>query len=207
MLPVDCLWYFRGGSSRIAGGTGKDRHRFAQLYLGVELENGRKFTGDRLSTGQVPMLRVGGMHFWGRACFSIAFPVIRKAHGYRQGVETAAKFYWWQTGRHRLTPYTGLAWWSLEYGEAGSGTVRFFKYPLSGGCVWQKGAIQISAGVTWIRRNKLVYHLKPDLMHEYRLQSIYPNLGFRFLLETTVSAEKNWKNGITIKRTDSLARL
>ncbi len=196
------------------------RHRFAQLNFGADI---RTFaSGDRsyraTASGAIlpfttspfteARLAIGGTHFWGHTDFYVAFPVAyTHTAGFATGIETAAKVYPWRIGQHKLRPYAGLSYLSTSYRQDQGTTLVRNKLPLLTGVTLYHRQQLFDAGITWNYANQYRYYITPGTQVPVYGPPLAFSMGYKWMLETTLSAEKNWKNGNTQRLTDTLARL
>lgn len=200
---------------------GHTRHRFAQLNLGIDqrfFPNHQTATSFVNASGLVEKkkldhftetrLIIGGTHFWGHADFYIAIPVIKQPNtGFHTGVETGALYYPWAIQHHKLRPYIGAAFVPYRY-QQGEGTeLTRFKWPLTAGVTFNHHhhLIQLSCGYNTDAQEK--YYITPETAVAVKTSPLWFSLGYKYMLETTVSAEKDWLSGRTKLLTDTLAAL
>lgn len=200
---------------------GNTRHRFAQLNLGM---GSKYFLAGRAemfhlepdgsttsyNPGEQADLRfiIGGTHFWGHADFYISIPVwdISRS-GFAANVETGAKYYPWRIQHKRLSPYIGSALLPVViYQESGTRQMRF-RYPLTGGVTYCHKNQLIDLDFGYLFNKEWDYYLSPSVAATFTNQRFWISLNYKFMLETTLSAEKDWKSGKTQKLTDTLASL
>ncbi|MEM7573697.1 MAG: hypothetical protein AAF433_12380 [Bacteroidota bacterium] len=206
------------------------RHRFAQLTLGVELESGwggqtsylatdgSMLTQELASTIR-PRILIGGMHFWGHADFSIAFPLSYPEQrtsnlnlAALSGVETIFKYYPIAVRRGGIRPYLGFSLApytffqdnsNLALGEGPSRT--YVRLPLKTGLTFSLANHLFDLGLTYNYANTIDYPLSPELNTEISTAPLFAHVSYRYQLETTLSAERGWENGSTQELTDRLA--
>jgi len=200
---------------------GKTRHRFAQLNLGLD---SRMFlgSGSRSSfintSGQIEnfelknqvetRLIIGGTHFWGHADFYIAIPAVSIGKsGFSTSVETGAKYFPWRIESGKIRPYIGTAILPTVFQQGDGVSLMRFKYPITYGFVfnYKKHLFELGAGYNY--KNKEKYYITTTTSTQIKTQPYWISLGYKFMIETTVGAEKDWQNGKTKKLTDTLAIL
>lgn len=208
----------------------QSRHRFAQLSLGVDIETNyggsTKFLNENgelqnldLPSTYIPRFLIGGTHFWGHADFYIAIPLLRsqleennQVIQYLRGVETVFKYYPWRIENDKITPYIGFSIApfyfeqsnkNLNYGNGPE--LNHTNFPLLGGITYNSGNHLFEFGVAWNYTNKQDYYITRTEKESIITPPIYMNLSYRYLLETTLSAEEDWESGRTQAVTDKLA--
>lgn len=201
---------------------GHTRHRFAQMNAGIDA---RLFpgnvtrsysinTGGSINSFHLPdhtetRLIFGGTHFWGHADFYVAIPILsnKGKSGLATTAETGAKIYPWKIQHNRIRPYVGFSVLPLSYRQ-GDGT-KLFKYrlPVLAGLTYNKNKHLIDIGVGYYFNNDNTYYISPTMPQQVNLHSLFISLGYKYMFETTLSAEKNWENGKTKWLTDTLSKL
>ncbi|MBO6516554.1 MAG: hypothetical protein JJ975_08380 [Bacteroidia bacterium] len=207
---------------------GKTRHRFAQLNVGVGIQSGFGGSSTYTATGirqtetlgspVRPRIMIGGSHFWGHADFYVAFPLTRPRHRvhnqtftYSTGVETAFKYYPWRIESEKIRPYLGLSLISREFSQVNhelkfpnGPTYMKAILPALGGLTYNRKNHLVELGVLWDHQNKFLYRF-PDSEAIIESPPLFVNISYRYMLETTLSAEKNWLSGRTARVTEALA--
>ena len=206
------------------------RHRFAQLNMGFDyqthtqgssifLNRDGALTSFDLTQTHVPRFVIGGTHFWGHADFYIAIPllypqkeVFDQQTSFGSSIETVFKYYPWRIRANRVRPFVGVSispyFFSQDNGllEFGSGpALRHTSIPLLGGLTYNSGSHLIELGLTWNYSHEQSYFLDREQIVDIQTPPIYLNLSYRYMMETTLSAEKNWESGKTVQVTDKLA--
>lgn len=206
------------------------RHRFAQLNLGVDYQTniGGKTTflnsrgiQQSMDLGRLgkPRFLIGGTHFWGHADFLIAIPLSSaKFTGANQeinaqtGVETLFKYYPWKIQHNKLRPFIGISLPSF-YFEQENSNLTFGDGPelnrntisITGGFNFNHKNHLLEIGLLWDYANQQEYYISRTDIAKIASPPVYLNLSYRLMLETTVSAEKDWESGKTAEITDRLA--
>jgi hypothetical protein len=202
------------------------RHRFAQLNLGLDVQSSSSGSTKYIDTeGNVqsltlnpqyrPRFIIGGTHFWGHADFYIAIPLTNpKIEKDNQtvfcysGVETGFKFYPFRIEQHTLRPYLGVALtgYYLEqhnknfvYGNGPELSTSAF--PVLAGCTFNYKSHLFEAGMVWNYKSKQEYYISREIKTSVSTPPLYFQLGYKYMLETTLSAEKDWESGRTQKIT------
>ncbi len=200
---------------------GKTRHRFAQLNLGTDIRfspnantssafinNGGQLENFQLKNQVENRFIIGGTHFWGHADFYVAIPFHSfEKTGFKTGVETGAKFYPWQIKNKKIRPYVGLALLQTQY-QQGNGTelVRF-KYPIITGITYNYKNHLLELGASYQAKNNYNYYINQTQIESVKTASLGFTFSYKYILETSLSAERNWQNGKTKRLTDTLASL
>tara|TARA_R110002050_G_scaffold90590_2_gene190585 strand:- start:3954 stop:5234 length:1281 start_codon:yes stop_codon:yes gene_type:complete len=209
----------------------KSRHRFAQLSLGLDYELGLGANTQisnsaisnpntsrvSLNASHTPRILIGGTHFWGHADFYIAIPLFQTQSTieantirYQRGVETAFKYYPWRIKKNAVRPFVGVSLTSYQWQQntgidAENAVITYHGLPLLGGLSYQSGNYLWDLGASWNSSSPQDYYLKPDEIIQIENHQLYFTASFRILLETTLSAEKDWESGRTQKVTEVLA--
>lgn len=200
---------------------GKTRHRFAQLTLGMSARYMPTQSGaswQRQADGSlrsadlpaqlVPRFVIGGTHFWGHADFLVAFPLLPSGPGgYSEGVETSFRYMPWQLRDRKLRPYLGLSHMAVQLQRDGGAKVQKHLLPLSAGLYWLRGNHLFELGMSWNAAPGIDYYHAPQLRATSQLPPLALQLGYKWMIETTLSAEPRWQNGRTAYLTDTLGKL
>ena len=206
------------------------RHRFAQLTLGADYQMSMGGTTSYLdANGTIqsfslerahrPRFLIGGTHFWGHADFYIALPLSypslekdSQTSTYSSGVETVFKYYPWRIEWNKLRPYVGVGLApfyyeqqnkTLEYGNGPE--LNHTAVPLYAGVTFNKKQHLVELGLLWNYANKQSYSISRDKAIDITTPPVYLSFSYRYMLETTLAAEKNWESGQTEKATNQLA--
>lgn len=205
------------------------RHRFAQLNLGLDVQYSSPAQGSWLRNGTAteqridghfrPRILIGGTHFWGHADFMLAIPLGRPVFSEQDqhfitysGVETAFKYYPWRMQSGKIRPFAGvsLLTWYYEQRQgkdlAGNGPeLHVVNLPLSLGMNYMHGRHLLELGVLWNHQYRQQYAISSQQFAPIQLSQWQLGLSWRWLLETTLSAEKGWESGRTSAVTEKLA--
>jgi len=206
------------------------RHRFAQLTLGADYQmsfGGRTNYLDvngsdqshALGSLRRPRFLIGGTHFWGHADFYIAIPLLfpsfqkeGQTSRYSSSVETVFKYYPWRIEWDKVRPFIGVGLTpfyfeqqnqNIEYGNGAE--LNHTTVPLYAGLTFNKKQHLIELGVLWNYNNKQSYHISRTITSDIQTPPLYASISYRYLLDTTLSAEKSWESGYTKKVTNQLA--
>ncbi len=202
---------------------GKTRHRFAQLNVGFDarLLLSKGSSTQNINASATPHLQtvalpnqtegrfiIGGTHFWGHADFFIAIPLFygQKA-GLRTRTETGLKIYPWKIETGKIRPYIGASWQPSSYMQNNGAQFFSNKYPLTGGLTWCHHQHLVELGFGYRYENGVNYFTAPDQPIQVKTNPFWISLGYKLMLETTLSAEKEWVNGKTKILTDTLQKL
>lgn len=112
------------------------QHRFAQTYFGASshfmlggnteyLDSLGILHKTDLPTTFQPKLVIGGLHFWKRVDFYVAFPLPNVKWGvttdnkysYSAGIETGARYYPFKIQHGTISPYIGFNWTNFNYSQ------------------------------------------------------------------------------------------
>ncbi len=199
---------------------GKTRHRFAQMTIGMDTkislgsnahsyrinENNEivKFDLDNQYSSRII---IGGTHFWGHADFYIAIPIASwNTSGFSEGVETGFHYFPWQIKNKKVRPFIGTAFLRNIYKQGEGADLASYKYPLTGGFVYNRGNHLFEIGAGYNFDNKDNYYISTTQRTPLNMQNYWITVGYKWMIETTLSAEKDWKSGRTQTLTDTLAK-
>ena len=206
------------------------RHRFAQMTIGLDYQT--NFGGTtkyldpglalrELDLGQLHKARVliGATHFWGHADFYIAIPLFNPTYKkenltlhYTSSVETVFKYYPWRIEHRKVRPFIGvsLAPFSFqqiydedEYGEGPE--LVHTSLPMVTGITYNSDQHLLEAGVLWNYTNKQDYYISRTNLTDIETPPLYVSVSYKYMFETTLSAEEEWESGRTAKVTEALA--
>jgi uncharacterized membrane protein len=208
------------------------RHRFAQLTLGADVQSsfgGQTTLFDRfgqsntfdLPTVTRPRLIIGGTHFWGHADFYVAFPIAfprSTANDYEfsfgSSVETVFKYYPWRIEHGNIRPFIGAGLASYYFTQnseisnelANGADLYRARYPIYTGFTFNKGNHLFEANLTYNYANQADYYISPTQEVGIEMPPLFVSLSYKFMLETTIGAEKSWESGETQRITDAVAK-
>ncbi len=200
---------------------GNTRHRFAQFNLGIDQ---RYFSGAKTSTTMLTSngnlektklpdlhetrLIIGGTHFWGHADFFIAIPVFSPSKsGFKTSVETGLKIFPWRIKNKSLRTYFGVSWMPSSFEQGEGIRMSRSKYPITGGLVYNYKQHLFEVGGGFIPNNNFNYYISKTNQQLITTHPFWVSLSYKLMIETTLSAEKDWLSGLTKKLTDTLAVL
>lgn len=219
LLLLSSIPFSSSAQPYITGGN--TRHRFAQLTLGMDtrthLSYGTKtmvfdvnhqLGSKPLSSTSQARINIGGLHFWGHADFFIAIPVYTSGRSSFGGdVETGGRYYPWKIKSSSIRPFIGLSWLPTRYKQGEGSRVVRNNFPASVGLTYnhKHHLIEVVGGYT--ANNPLTYYATTSQTVEVQRPKYHFGIGYKFMIETTVSAEKDWKSGRTAFLTDTLSKL
>jgi hypothetical protein len=206
------------------------RHRFAQLNLGLDFQSSfggsTKYIDElgnmqslKLTNSYSPRFLIGGTHFWGHADFYIAIPLFsttlkkdKQEITALRGVETVFKYYPLRIENNKGRPYIGtsLAPFYFEqrnnnFDYSSGPELNHTSFPLLGGLTFNSKNHLIELGLAWNYQNQQDYYISRNQIEKINTPPLYATLSYRYMLETTLSAEKDWESGRTKEVTDILA--
>lgn len=204
----------------------QSRHRFAQLNLGLDVQSSTSGNTKYIDAeGNIqslilnphyrPRFIIGGTHFWGHADFYIAIPLLNPQQNQQNqivksynGVETGFKFYPFRIEHHNLRPYLGLALSGVylkqnnnNFAYGNGPELAYTIWPLLAGFTFNYKSHVFDAGMVWNYTNKQEYYISRDIKTGISTSAFYFQLGYKYMLETTLSAEEDWESGRTQKIT------
>lgn len=208
----------------------QSRHRFAQLNLGLDVQS--SFGGStkyldafgntqslNLTNSFSQRFLIGGTHFWGHADFYIGIPLFsttlkkdnQEITAFR-GVETVLKFYPLRIEHNKVRPYIGTSL-APFYFEQKNNNFQYSSgpeltntsFPLLGGLTFNSKNRLVEIGLAWNYQNQQDYYISRSQMEKINTPPLYATFSYRYMLETTLGAEKNWESGRTKEVTDILA--
>lgn len=198
---------------------GKTRHRFAQMHFGMEMKtfpvqgqnqspslNGEWDASSFTGPAEAKII-MGGTHFWGHADFYISFPVFRIGNKqFTSGVETAARIFPWAVRKDKIRPFAGFGHLPVWFNQGDGANAVRQKLFLTAGFSYQKGDHLLDLNAGYITRPSLEYYYSTNFKTTTQLPSFWVALGYRYLFDTTISAEETWQSGRTKIVTDNLAK-
>jgi outer membrane protein W len=197
---------------------GKKRHRFAQLELGVSqtitpnagktqvIASDGSIKDVQLGTANTTAFYIGGTHFWGHADFAVSIPLYKNGNGMKYGAELLAKYYPICIETNKLRPYVGVSMAPFGYSQNDGGSVSKTYFPLLAGLNYSSRKHQFELGMTYNYNRNFDYFISRTALGKAELPTLMFNATYKYTLETTVGAERNWINGKTKTTTDALAK-
>lgn len=197
--------------------NGKTRHRFAQMELGVTqyfspvggktqvLAANGSVGNYQFGSNSISAIFIGATHFWGHCDLALTIPVAKYGKGMKYGVDLQAKYYPWRIEHNKLRPYVGLSMNPFGYNQNDGPSVTKTYFPLMAGLNFYKNWHQFELGVVYNYNNKFDYPISRTQLGVGQVQPFILSATYKYTLETTSGRERNWRNGITQKRTEELA--
>ena len=201
----------------------KTRHRFAQSAFGLFADYQPAFesplsggvegaSGFRFQPQSTTFLSISGMHFWGKVDFYIHIPTVvfsgaDRNYSYRTGVDTGVKYFFGKGPfKSAVSPFVGVSFTSLNFrylGPTDSGTddgaeYSRFRYPIHFGiAAIARDRHYFELSGSWFPNNKADYYFERSQVSALKLPPFRIRIGYRFLFDTTVSAEEDYLSGKT----------
>jgi hypothetical protein len=196
------------------------RHRFAQMNIGTDF---RTFSSSGTSTykrngsneleksGIKGMsenrLIIGGTHFWGHADFYVAFPIAKMGQSdFSTSVETGFRYFPWRIENNKIRPYLGVSLLPVIYNQGSGADLLRMRYPLQTGIALNKGNHIINIGAGFNYNSEIDYYVDDATSVSVKLPKYWFSFGYKYMFETTISAEKSWESGRAKKVTEKLAK-
>jgi hypothetical protein len=208
----------------------QSRHRFAQMTIGLDyqtlLGGSTQYldASGSLSALDVPMTHkarfiIGGTHFWGHADFHVAIPLFNPTiagSGQRffstSGVETVFKFYPWRIENRKLRFFTGVALAPFRYQQdnnnlpfAEGGRLTYTRVPVLTGLTYNHGPHLIDLTFGDNLFSEIDYYISRETQVAINPARFSLSVAYRYMFETSVSAEEDWESGRTAEVTRILA--
>lgn len=208
----------------------QSRHRFAQMNIGFDISS--SFGGNsqyissngelesfHLQNNLTPRLLIGGTHFWGHADFQIAIPLYspKQLSGNQEvealkGVETILKYYPFRIENKKVRPYIGTSFAPFSFQQINKNLefprgpeLNQTTFPLLTGLTFNRKNHLFEFGISWNYNNQKDYYLSKNQIGTIHLPPLYGNFSYRYVFDTTISAEKDWESGRTESVTEVLA--
>ncbi len=205
------------------------RHRFAQMNFGVDyfrsiggsssfLNSQGVLEDFQLEPFSTPRLIIGGTHFWGHADFTISFPLTSKSYvkngqeiSFDSGLDTSFKVYPWKVKQGRVAPFAGIALSGFSIRQTNStmddmngANITKTVFPVMGGFTYNYKAHLLELGISKYFKNSLEYYISDSQSTELTVPSTFVNVSYRYMLDTSLSAERGWESGETKVLTEKL---
>ncbi len=213
-----CYSYNVNAQPYIEGG--KTRHRFAQLNIGLDYQyffgptNSFKLNSNeqpeefKLPNQSKTRFIIGGTHFWGHSDFYIAIPLVSfGGSGFSSGVETGAKYFPWKIENNKIRPYIGASWLPINYKQENGAKIVQSKLPVMTGIVINSKKNLFEIGFGYNYNNTLNYYISPVYQTTVKTNPYWLSFSYKIMIESTLSAEKDWQSGKTKIITDTLSKL
>lgn len=183
---------------------GHTRHRFAQLNLGVEM------LGDPFSSSTFlqPRLIIGGIHFWGHADLYLSIPLFQPQKPIvLPEIETGARIYPWAIQNGKARPFFGASFFPRTIKMDNGPSMHTLDLSLHMGVGYLMGDHLLSATLQFFPQDHRLYPTIEGVRESMALPKFYAGLRYTFLLDGTLSAEKDWQSGRTAFLEDTLSKL
>lgn len=206
------------------------RHRFAQMHLGLDYQTNfggttifqnaqGQFVNQDLQSLSNARFLIGGTHFWGHADFYVAIPVYAQQMtvenlelNYSTGIETVFKYYPWRIENHKVRPFIGISLAPFSFRQINNNLdftrgayLSRVKLPLTSGLTFNHKSHLLEVGLTYNYANEEAYYISPTEQATIETPPLFATLSYRFMFETTLSAERSWESGQTAAVTEKLA--
>lgn len=196
------------------------RHRFAQMNIGVDTRyffssNSKSFylnENDIFKTNIDQLLEnrvtIGGFHFWGYTDFYISFNFNSiGTSNYRNLIETGADLYPFRLRDKNFSPFIGFSWQTSFYQQGNGPNQLINNSPIKGGISYLDGNhhLKLSGGINI--DNDFDYYINREIKKNFKSQPYWISLGYKYIFDTTISAEESWQSGKTEKLTNKLDSL
>ena len=206
------------------------RHRFAQMTFGADYFGSAGATTNFLTTDGMtqplnlgnmasPRLIIGGTHFWGHADFAVIFPLSIMEYdlegqkvNFGTTIETSFKFFPWRIQHHRFAPYVGISLTGYYFQQENTTVENGIGpelvkgvFPLMAGFTFNHNQHLVEAGVSYMTRNENDYYLSEQVNSNLTIAPTFFSLSYRYMLDTTLGAEKSWESGNIEKLTEQFA--
>lgn len=218
IIPLLALFLPFWLSAQVYVEGGRTRHRFAQTTLGIDVGyglagghqnyrlDGTTISGFNGTSYSEARLIIGGLHFWGHADFYLAIPVLRdKVSPFSTGAETGANIYPFRIRNNKVVPFAGIAFTENNYQLGEGPKQRWFSAPVSAGLSYlcKAGLFDLYTAYDFSKPEN--YYISSSQAMPMDFPRWRAGLRYKRVFDTTLSAEKDWKNGITQRMTDTLA--
>jgi len=188
-------------------GNRHTRHRFAQLTLGAGLRaipsQGLESYGDDPIEFE-PCFHIGGTHFWGHSEFYIDIPLVESGV-FSGGVETGMRLFPWPVENGKLRPYFRASMNVTELQIADGAAYSQLVFPLGLGITYSRRNWILDAGWSLTSQRQVSYYSSLNTATKVSLPNSWFSIGINKMLETTLSAERSWRDSSIFKITEKLA--
>lgn len=203
----------------------KTRHRFAQSGFGIfnrvipayvsSVNTNTFFPDGKLHfPGYIqPVMSMSGMHFWGKIDFYIHIPLSTialrstKLH-YNPGVETGVKYFLYKTPYTSVvSPFVGISFNSINFSHENGSQFNRVVYPMHVGLASIfKDRHYIELSLSYFRRHQFDYYFSRSEPVSIGHAPALFKVGYRFIIDTTLSAEDRHQSGKTAKIVEVYSR-
>ncbi len=193
----------------------KTQHRFAQSYLGINLQV-QPGSGSFIWNGQshqfpvvtAPRINIGGMHFWGKVDFNMNFPVARFTDPqilpqteiyFNSGGDLSMRYYPWRLEYGKIQPYFGYSANEMTLGfddeQLGFRYDFFITSSALGGLSFAQKDWKFHAEFMWMLNNERDFYSNRFDEHTFKLPNGYLSFGFVKFFEGTLKNEEDLVSG------------
>lgn len=130
-----------------------------------------------------------------------------KNSGFKTSVETGLKVFPWKIKHQNIHPYVGVSWVPCSFSQNNGVILSRSKFPITGGLVYNYRKHLVEFGAGYIPNHSFNYYISKSNQQVVKTHPYWISLSYKFMIETTLSAEKDWLSGRTKKLTDTLAVL
>jgi hypothetical protein len=208
----------------------QSRHRFAQMNIGLDIQSSlggsTKFLdangsiqSTNLQSSFSPRFLIGGTHFWGHADFYIGIPLysptVKKENQEiisLRGVETVFKYYPVRIEYGKIRPYIGTSLAPFSHEQRNNNfeypkgpALNYTGFPLIAGMTFNSKQHLFELGLDWNYQHQRDYYISRTQIETIETPPLFATISYRFILDTTLSAEKDWESGRTAEITTKLA--
>jgi hypothetical protein len=209
------------------------RHRFAQMGLGlyyshspgVAMQLGQPLGGQtsfQFAPQSQAAVSISGLHFWGKVDFWINIPVWTHLHQpepdyqFSRGVETGMKYFLLGNPyESALSPFLGISFNNIGFRYLGDN-----QSPEDRGAEWNRLRYPLHFGVSKVWNNQHYFELSASYFYQNEIDYFFNredrrrlgmpawhlNMGYRYIFDTTLSAEEDFQSGRTEQVTRQLAK-
>lgn len=206
------------------------RHRFAQMTVGMDIQSSfggktvfldqqNRLQEQSLGSLTRPRIIIGGTHFWGHADIYVAFPLAYPSFEttdlsarFGSTVETIFKYYPWKIEENKIRPFIGTGIVPYQYNQdsktndllSNGDWQNWTSAPLLTGLTFNKGNHLFEASLTYNYAFNQDYYISPTQIATIEIPRMNIAFSYKFLFDTTISAEEGWENGNIQKATKIL---
>lgn len=188
------------------------RHRFAQTYFGAGahfmLGGTTQYTDSmgqthtrNLPTSFQPKLVIGGLHFWKRVDFYVAFslPTAKfnaedsNSYRYTAGIETGARYYPLRMNSRTVSPYLGMNWGIVSYAQQVPGMpegthISRNVLNLETGLAFRTGGFILEFNFAYMATHSFTYALSRNTKGTTNFSPFSVGISLKYALDFTASS-------------------
>ncbi len=173
---------------------------FAQTYVGLDAYttgfNG-KFADHDYSVTTLPRLSIGGLHFWGKTDFFVAFPLSDATQSKAEnkvtqtpGFETGFKVYpWSRLDLNKISPYIGMSWlirsFQMDTPSGQGPDIIRHDFPLLAGISYPTKLGIFELGGMLFLSNDMTYPTPRTDSTDIRLPNYAITMAYKYAIDTT----------------------